>query len=419
MVRFLAAVMTRYILAVACCVTLTAGDLTQLRQLEEKHRMFELRDLLDAPGENAAETLVYRAITNSRFGREREAVSQFRAFLATNPAPEMERKARYELSNALTRLGEIGEAASELAAALRLTPEAEAGRADSENARAFLASLSGVAAQTVEFGPPAPIQARRNELGLWVVPVDINSQRSEWILDTGASLSTVTESEARRMGLAIREVHGYARGYTQAKNPARLAVAGEVGLGYARLRNVVFLVLADEALRISPLKYPIHGILGLPALRALGCVDLSAKGELTLDCGAKPPQGRPNFFFDGLAPIVQVLHLGHSLQMALDTGSRATVLYPSVRDALAQWERYQLTSPGAAGFAGGGGSVQVQASTVPSIQLEIQGRTLYLQGIKLLSQALGGAGVRDGILGIDAFAGGFRLDFRAMQFSPK
>jgi hypothetical protein len=99
MFRFLAAVMTRYILAVACCVTLTADDLPQLQQLEEKHRMFELRDLLDAPGENAAETLVYRAITNSRFGREREAVRQFRAFFATNPAPEMERKARYELSS--------------------------------------------------------------------------------------------------------------------------------------------------------------------------------------------------------------------------------------------------------------------------------------------------------------------------------
>ena len=126
MVRFHAAVMTRYILAAACCVTLMAGDLTRLRQLEERHRMFELRDLLDAPGGNAAETLVYRAITNSRFGREREAVSQFHAFLATKPAPEMERKARYELSNALARLGQVGEAASELAAALRLTPEAVA-----------------------------------------------------------------------------------------------------------------------------------------------------------------------------------------------------------------------------------------------------------------------------------------------------
>ena len=171
------------------------------------------------------------------------------------------------------------------------TPETEAGRADSENARAFLVSLSGVAAQTIEFGPPAPIQTRRNELGLWVVPVDINSQRSEWILDTGASLSTVTESEARRMGLAIREVRGYARGYTGAKNVARLGVAGEVRVGYAHVRNVVFLVLADEALRMPPLKEPIHGILGLPELRALGCVDLSAKGELTFDCGAKTATG--------------------------------------------------------------------------------------------------------------------------------
>jgi hypothetical protein len=390
-----------------------------LRQLEEKHRAFELRDLLDAPGQNAAETLLYRALTNSRFGREREAVSQFRAFLATHPSPEVERKARYELSNALTRLGEISDAESELAAALRLTPESDPSRADSENARAFLASLSGVAAQTVEFGPPAAIQARRNALGLWVVPVDINSQRSEWILDTGASLSTVTESEARRMGLAIREAHGYARGYTGAKNAARMAVADEMRLGYARLRNVVFLLLADEALRMPPLKDPIHGILGLPALRPLGCVDLSASGELTFDCRAKRTQGQPNFFFEGLAPIVQVLHLGHSLQMMLDTGSRATVFYPSVRDTLAQWELYQLASHVAAGFGGSGGSVQIQASTVPSIQLEIQGKTLFLQRAKLLSQALGGAVASDGILGIDALAGGFHIDFRAMQFSPK
>jgi hypothetical protein len=46
-------------------------------------------------------------------------------------------------------------------------------------------------------------------------------------------------------------------------------------------------------------------------------------------------------------------------------------------------------------------------------------KTIYLLRAKLLSEGLGGAGVRDGIMGIDAFAGGFRLDFRAMQFSLK
>jgi len=410
----------RTILALACCITLTAADLAQWRRLEEKQRTFDMRDLLDQPSDNSVEVQLYRAVTTSRFGREGEAISQFRTFLATHPAPEMERKARFELANALSRLGKCDEAANELAEALRLTPSGEPGRANGENALVILRSLTDAAPQRVEFGPPAPIQARRNEPGLWVVPVEINSQRGEWILDTGASLSTVTESEAHRMGLAVRELHAYGIGFTGTKNPIRLGVANQLRLGSARFHNVVFFVVADEALRISPLKDPIHGILGMPLIRTLGCVDVSAEGLLTLGCGAKPPQGRPNLFFDGLAPIVQVIHLGHSLQMALDTGSHSTVFYPSIRDALAQWELYQLTSAGDARFSGAGGSAQVRASTVPSIQLEILGRTVYVQGSKMLNQAPpGDGGLRDGVLGIDALSSGFRLDFRSMQFSLK
>ena len=296
--------------------------------------MFELRAMLDQFGGNPAETLLYRAITTSRFGHEREAISQFRAFLSTKPAPEMERKARYELSSALTRLGDYGQAANELVAALRLTANGDVGRADSENVRVLLQSLSGVATQTVEFGPAVRVQARRNELGIWGIPVEIDSQRGEWLLDTGANFSTVTESEARR------------------------------------------------------------------------------------DSDAKPPQVPSNLFFDGLNPIVQVVHSGHNLQMMLDTGASVTSLYPSIRDALAQWERYQLTSTRAEGFAGAGGAEQREADLVPTIQLEVLGRAVYLQRIGLLRKApAGNAGLRDGILGIDALAGGFRLDFRAMQFT--
>src|SRR4051812_42757462 len=112
--------MVYYLLAVAYCARLAAADPAQLRQLEEKQRMFELRTILSQPGGKPADTLVYRAIASSRFGHEREAIEQFRTFLATKPAPEIERKARYELSSALTRLGEYGQAASELVAALRL-----------------------------------------------------------------------------------------------------------------------------------------------------------------------------------------------------------------------------------------------------------------------------------------------------------
>ena len=249
--------------------------------------------------------------------------------------------------------------------------------------------------------------------------MEIDSQRGEWLLDTGANFSTVTESEARRMGLAIRNVHGYAQGYTHARNSTRLAVAGELRLGSARLHNVVFLVLADQALFLSPLKYQIHGILGLPVMRSLGRVELSAQGALTLDSDAKPPQVPSNLFFDGLNPIVQVVHSGHNLQMMLDTGASVTSLYPSIRDALAQWERYQLTSTRAEGFAGAGGAEQREADLVPTIQLEVLGRAVYLQRISLLRKApAANAGLRDGILGIDALAGGFRQRFPRHAVQP-
>src|SRR5262249_18772934 len=58
----------RLLLVLASCVVLFATDFAGLRQLEENHRMFELRAELDRPGENFGEALLCRAIALSRFG---------------------------------------------------------------------------------------------------------------------------------------------------------------------------------------------------------------------------------------------------------------------------------------------------------------------------------------------------------------
>jgi predicted aspartyl protease len=372
--------------------------------------MFDLRAELDRRGENVGEALLYRAIAMGRFGSEREALDQFRKFLATKPGPDLERKARYELSWTLTRLGEYGQAAAEIAAGLRLTGEAELSHASLENARRLFEALNGAAKQTVEFGPPARVPARRNPLGLWEVPVEVNSQRGEWIFDTGANYSTISESEARRMGLAVRDVNAYVSDFVGA-HPIRLAVAGELRFGSARFRNVVFLVMSDQSLIVS--KYQMRGILGLPVIRAMECVEVSAEGVITFGKGAPGARLPANLFFDVLNPILQVGHGGHNVQMMLDTGAAATVLYPSILDAFAPWERDQLKGARAAAGAPG----QREADLVPFIQLEPAGRTVYLNRIRLLGKAPAGIRGRDGVLGIDALKGGFRIDFRAMRFT--
>jgi hypothetical protein len=315
---------------VVWCVTLAAGNLAQLRQLEDTDRIFELRRAIEQPGWDATQTLFYRAVIAARFGHETAAIDDFRKFLAGRDADrEMERKANEELASALVRIGRYREAARAWTEALDLTPDSDDDRAENENTRALYEALGDVAPQTVAFGDDAPMQAARNRLGSWDVPVEVNGRRGQWIFDTGANWSTLTESEAVKMGLSIRNTQTYVRGSTGSKNMLRLAVAGDLQFGAAHLKNVVFLVLADKALFIGPLRYQITGILGLPVIRALERVGITAKGVVRIEAKKPIAQGEPNVFFHEWTPIVEIRHRDRRMQMFFDTGANASFIYLS------------------------------------------------------------------------------------------
>ena len=404
----------RRFLGVLCCLPLAAGDLGELRELLEDGRMFELREALQRSGWNDSETLVYRAITESRFGQEKAGVEDLHRFVATGADPKMRRMAYEELASALVRLGRYGEAARAWGEALGLGGGRNEDRGDTENARALYASLGDVAPQRIEFGAgEVPTEARHNLLGSWNVPVEVNGRRGEWIFDTGANLSTLSESEAKRMGLAVRETSAYVKGSTGKKNRMRLAVAGDLLFGSAHLSNVVFLVLSDDSLHVAPLKVQIAGILGLPVLRALRSVGVSAAGEVRIGAGAGT--GEPNMFFDELDPMVEAWHAGHRLEMFLDTGANRSQMYHSFRQALTKDEIGSLRKKQST-RGGAGGVVKETTEVAPTLRLEILGRTVDIANVDLrLKQPGGKQHYRDGVIGMDGLARGFTLDFRSMQ----
>jgi predicted aspartyl protease len=406
----------RCLFALACCLSLSAGDLTELRRLHETNLIFQLREALRHPGWNDSETLFYRAVVEGRFGQETTAIEDLHKFLKARPDHDLERRAYEELASSLTRIGRYGEAARAWTEALRLTPLGDQDRADTENTRALYESLGNVPPQTIQFDEEVQIEAKHSGLGSWNVPVEVNGRPGEWIFDTGANQSTLSESEAVRMGLSIRDATVYVKGSTDKKNSLRLAVAPEMQFGSARLSNVVFLVLSDESLYISQLKYQIRGILGLPVLRALGTVGISGEGIVRIETKAAGEPGEPNMFFDGLSPIVETRHADRRLEMLLDTGANKSTAYPSLRAALTRDELSGLkikqdTSGGAGGIA------QRSINLIPALALEVLDRTAELTKLALLlKQPTGDASYRDGVLGMDALMGGFTLDFRSMQF---
>ena len=47
----------RCLFALACCLSLSAGDVNQLRHLQEKNLIFQLREALQQPGWNDSEEI--------------------------------------------------------------------------------------------------------------------------------------------------------------------------------------------------------------------------------------------------------------------------------------------------------------------------------------------------------------------------
>ena len=403
------------ICAIVWCSCLWAADTGQLRDLTERHRFFELRRALAQPGWDGEETLFYRGMVASRFGHETEGMELLRKFLATRPPNDAAREAWKEIASALQRLGRYKEAGFALEEELRLMPAADPDREETENTRVLMESLQDIAPMTAEFGRDVPVPAARNKIGSWNVPVAVNGITGDWIFDTGAEISTVTQTEAKRMGLTVRQSKAWVGGSTAKRSALDVAMANELEFGGAHIHNVPFLVLADQSLYLGPIHYQITGILGLPVLRTLGRVGITGGGQVRIRPQEAAAAGAPNLYYDELSPRLEIGHEKHLLQMFLDTGANETALYPGFRGAMLPDELSRLRRKHDK-LAGAGGATKRTIESVPEIRIEIAGKTTVLKKLSLLAEEPRGRnGHLDGVIGMDALWGGFLLDFDAMR----
>jgi hypothetical protein len=374
--------------------------------LEDKGRYFELAKRLH---KNGVADPYYGAVLASRFGNERSAIAQ----LSIQPAtPRKHRRIHKELGAAHLRLGQYRQAASALEQALRILSPRIPEYAGLENMRLLAESLRDLEPQTIRFQGGAPLQAVRNPGGTWDVPVEVNGNPASWVFDTGANISVIVESEAARLGIPVWETKASVKGSTGERNSMKLAVAKTLRFGSAHLGNVVMLVLPDAALHFPQFNFQVKGFLGLPVIRALECVGISAQGSVQIGESACLPAGRPNLFFEDLALIVDASHRGQGLQMLLDSGANTTDLYPSSRSTLKGVRRETNMEE----TGGAGKTFRRKVQNVPAIELALGGKTIPLRDITLLDNPPGKSACRDGLLGMDAFNSGFKLDFKTMQF---
>jgi predicted aspartyl protease len=244
--------------------------------------------------------------------------------------------------------------------------------------------------------------------------------RDFW-LDTGASMSAVTESFAREHGIRIiSEAVGSAGTATSRKVPVRMGVIDSLRSGGLTLRNVPVIVLRDQDLSFKLLfitLLKIDAIIGWPVISRFRTTFDYPDRELTLEYppaaneeragdsgiqGARGSGGIPepqNLFFAG-QPCVQVaVDSSGPLNFILDTGASLCTVTKSGLDKLLAVPRLSRNL-GCVGGAGGSDAGGIKA--IKATWLTVAGQELY--PVSLAVHELPDEGlaiIPDGLLGGD------------------
>jgi predicted aspartyl protease len=418
--RFAAVAVAAAVLAASPAMAQT--DAARLSALYRSQDCFGLRDALAAaPADGGPVLDFYRAAVAVAFSRPEEAIPELRRFLASPEAAAdvLRRRDAYELlGDAYVRTFAYADA-SRVYAALADDPAADsAARASAVNVRDLWGALAGTPPQSVEMPGPVRIATSRDRAGLVNVAVAANGQTMDFVWDTGANLSTVTESTARTLGIRVLETAVNVGSSTGAVTRAHVGVAAELRIGGATVRNAAFLVLPDSALAFPQIGYQIRGILGFPVIAGFGATTVMRTGELVLgDTAAADAGAGQNLCLRGLVPLVAAEHAGQRLHFGLDTGAQTTSLYPPFHAA--RRELVESAGPAFDVQTGGAGGVRsVRAFAVKPLTLTIGGREATVPRVNVfVERTTDNSAFLYGNIGQDVIGQfeGMTLDFRRMQ----
>lgn len=386
-----------------------------LVRLYEERRYFKLRDLLGEPSPDEPPGVrILRAATAHAFNDLDRSNALLEDVLSGASLPDSLRyEARRIRARNLLRLHRHAEAHDAFEALVREAPAfVDSSRVDDfRNYLRITGALEDVPPQRVAHR--AATTLARGERGLREVAVEGTAAR--YGIDTGAGFSVLIRSEAERLGLEIRSA-GVEVGTGPGMVTADLAAADRVRLGEVEIRNVVFLVLPDEALTTP--QFVISGVLGFPVAEALGEIRYLQDGTLAIPAEV-PARGVRNLALHELAPYVRVGWRGDDLLCRLDTGGHATTFYEPVL----RRHRGRIETEGTrdtARFYVAGGRKEVPSYRLDDVALRFAGRTVTLPEVHVFLERVSRterSNVLDCNLGADVLAKAeeYLFNFRSMS----
>jgi hypothetical protein len=389
------------------CFGLQDDDDASLKSLFEAHRWFELREAVEKGGAPA----FYQGAVACAFNDLHRCEKKLSPVIKSRPQSHDTIEAHRLLASASLRRGRYRLALAQADAVIALKPGDSGVLGD----RPLLAILSQFPEQEVVRRRATMLQLQEAGLPIWV-----NGVKATYWFDTGANVSAISESEAKRFGLRVVASPIEIGDVTGTKFDSRVGVADEVSIGSIRLRHVVFLVLSDSQPPFNQLTPGEGGLIGLPVILALQRLVWGA--DKKFEIGSKSSDTavpHADMCFDGQHPVTQIQYEHRQLLFTLDTGATNTDLYPPFAAAFPELIRMAEKSD-AYKMEGAGGARNMDAAILKSLRLSIGGFPVVLSpaGV-LLTHTVEESKFFHGNLGIDLLQQAHKttFDFKAMTLT--
>jgi hypothetical protein len=297
---------------------------------------------------------------------------------------------------------------------------------------------------TVEPCDPFTQQVTTDPLGLIDVPVFIDARSRSWMLDPTAPFNLIARSTAKAAGLKVSDETATIHTLTGRPIQVHVTVIPRFTIGgRLTLRNMTAFVYDDADYRFPRSGYQVEGVLGYPALAAIGSLTVTFDDTIQIRPAKQiaPTSnddllitGAP-FFLDGDQVIVALGRAQNSTadpsasqtasadpndnrMFAVDAGGQQTYLTSRYFDEHAAEfnnQKMELFS-----FPRQQSAPQ-PAYIAEDVPLAVGNTVVDLHDIRVLTQPLGSAALDDvyGVLGIDALDQfkSYTFDYRTMRFS--
>jgi hypothetical protein len=413
-----------------------AGSLMgRLARLLADHQVPEVENLLkedeaaapDTPGKlTPQQKQLLNGVLLNRENQPQESIHALQPLVDSLPAntdPAEQKLLRKSLAEDYLRAGEWAKAAAAYQAyaaklGSALTPDEQA---EIELPLKLLPLAENNPPMTVEPGDAFALPFDRDALGLTDIPVFVDAQSHDWMLDPTAPFNLICRSTARQVGLKVSEQSATVSTITGRPIQVHVTVIPRFTIGTVTYRNMTAFVFEDADYYFPKSKYQVRGVLGYPAVSALGSLTITADSRIEIQPGAKGERTTTGarFYLDGDRLLAALGKQGDERMYIIDAGGQQTYLtsryYAEHSDDFANKKMELLSPPGEPA------APPIPTYIAESATLLIGATPASFQYLPVLTQPIAGAAIDDtyGTLGMDALdeLKSYTFDYRTMRFS--